>query len=155
MSDKKYSFKDVQLTICGQVVEGYAPNTTIAIIQDKVSKSFFGSKLFDDLRKFIFDDYETLEEDYMEHDECRIVILSEVSLADAQGFLERHPEYDIAAESLVGAWMGETTRSDNNGTYWDGFYEFQKVKQVTETVTVTSWKPISYVNQETISPQKQ
>lgn len=124
------------------------------VIGSFIRTSELGSELFRSLREFIFDDYETLEEDYMEHDECRIVMLSEVSLADAQLFVNSHPDCDIAAESLVGHWMGETTRSNNNGTYWGGFYEFQKVKQVTETKTVTSWKPISYVNQETISPKK-
>lgn len=62
---------------------------------------------FEKLRRYIFDDFETVEEDYHKHDETFVVIVAEIDLACAEEILERLPNCGYSKEELVGHWGGE------------------------------------------------
>lgn len=117
---------------------------------NKIVRGKVPSKAFDIIMRYIFDDPETVDETYLEHSECRVVqvarIESEADLIELANILG--PNSDVGAlhgiklSELVGHWMLEGTRSDSNGMYWDTVDEIVKCHEVTETITVTKWKPI-------------
>lgn len=117
---------------------------------NKIERGPVPSKTFNRLIRYIFDDPETVEEDYIDHDECRVVYVAELrgqDLHDLHQYLMQDG-MDLGALfgtpllDMDGYWMMETTRSNSNGTYWDQVTEIRKSHEVTETVTVTKWKPL-------------
>lgn len=97
---------------------------------------------FKKLTKYMFDDAFDIEEDFDQHSECHVKIGAEIDLQAAEEILDSFTEVQIKPEDLVGTWMIEGSRDYNNGFYWDNVDEIVKVEQVTETITVTTWKPI-------------
>lgn len=117
---------------------------------NKLERGPVPSKTFNQLIRYIFDDAEMVEEDYMDHDECRVLLIAELrdqDLHDLHQYLMRS-DVNFGAllgtpvTALTGHWMMEATRSNNNGTYWDQVSEIHKCHEVTETITVTKWKPL-------------
>lgn len=114
---------------------------------NKIVRGPVPSKAFNTIMRFIFDDPETVEEHYLEHSECRVVQIAYIGYEELK---ELHSKigtdagalHGVKLSELVGTWMLEGTRSDNNGMYWDQVTEIVKCQEVTETITVTKWKPI-------------
>lgn len=114
---------------------------------NKIVRGPVPNKAFETVMRFIFDDPVTVEETYLEHSECRVV---QVACIGYEELKELHSKIgpDVGAlqgvklSELVGTWMLEGTRSDNNGMYWDQVTEIVKCHEVTETIIVTKWKPI-------------
>lgn len=97
---------------------------------------------FRSLARHMFDDPEEISEEYVDRDECRMQYLTEIeNLVDAGEILEGLG-LGLDPEILVGCWMLEISRTDSCGIHWDECWEIVRVEQVTETKTVTYWKPI-------------
>lgn len=115
---------------------------------NKIVRGPVPNEAFDIILRFIFDDHETVEEDYLEHSECRVVQVAHIDFESLHQLHARLMQVDVGVldgvklSELVGDWMLEGTRSDNNGMYWDQIPEIVKCHEVTETITVTKWKPI-------------
>lgn len=123
----------------------------------KITASMFGmGSEFTQLLRHLFDDSFDISEEFSKHSSCRVELGAEVCEEVAKDLIESF-NLNIDPVQLVGTWMCEAERDYSNGIQWYCVDEAIMVKQVTETktVAVTSWKPISYVTQETISPQKQ
>ena len=101
-----------------------------------------GTAPFKEFIKHIFDDSFDIEEEFSKHSECRVSIGAEIDLEVAKDILESFSDVHIKPEDLVGTWMMECSRDYSNGIYWDTVSEIIKVEKVTETITVTKWKPI-------------
>ncbi|QHJ79824.1 MAG: hypothetical protein [Caudoviricetes sp.] len=121
----------------------------------KLTAQMFGmGSEFTQLLRYLFDDSFDISEEFSKHSSCRVELGAEICEEVAEDIISSF-KLDIDPVQLVGTWKCEAERSYNNGVHWDCVDEAIMVVQVTETKTVTSWKPISHVNQETISPQKQ
>lgn len=101
------------------------------------------------LLRHIFDDCETIEGGHFKHSEFFCQLVGEVDLDWASHIVAsmgltyaRHFDREVKPADLVGTWMVEGTTSPGNGFYWDYVSEVAKVEKVTETITVTKWKPI-------------
>ena len=104
---------------------------------------------FKSLIRSIFEDPFEISEDFMKHSECRCEFGQEIDLDLAKEILDSYKGVNITPEELVGTWMMECLRDYSNGIYWDEVSEIVKVEKVTETITVTKWKPIE---NETVEP---
>ena len=101
---------------------------------------------FKSLIRSIFEDPFEISEEFMKHQECRCELGQEIDLELAKEILDSYKGIQITPEQLVGTWMMECSRSYNDGIYWDEVSEIVKVREVTETITVTKWKPIEDEN---------
>lgn len=118
---------------------------------NKLERGPIPSKTFSRVIRYIFDDADMVEEDYMDHDECRVTLVAELREEDLQDFFnylmraghDLGPLHGTPMESLIGNWVMDTTRSNSNGLHWDEVSEICKCHEVTETITVTKWKPVS------------
>lgn len=122
----------------------------------KLTASMFGmGSEFTQLLRHLFDDPFDISEEFSKHSSCRVELGAEICEEVAKDLIESF-NLDIDPVQLIGTWMCEAEREYENGIQWYCVDEAIMVKRVTETKTieVTSWKPISYVKQETISPQK-
>lgn len=169
--EKKYEFKDVQLIVCGQVVEGFATDAPLKISGEGIknicqrdgrplpkltAQMFSMGSEFTQLLRHLFDDSFDISEEFSKHSSCRVELGAEVCEEVAKDLIESF-NLDIDPVQLIGTWMCEAERDYSNGIQWYCVDEAIMVKQVTvtKTVTETSWKPISYVEQETTSPSQQ
>lgn len=90
----------------------------------------------------VFDDSFDIDEEFSQHSECLVKIGAEIDLEIAKEILNSFPDVQIKPEDLVGTWMLQASRDYSNGLYWDEVSEIVKVHEVTETITVKTWKPI-------------
>jgi len=128
-----------------------------------INKSNVGERAFNIIRDYLFDDFQIVDEEYLKHSECSCTLLSVVNIDTALDISERLKmaciDIGVLAAlpilAMVGHWMASTSRTYNDGVDINSICEIERASRVTETVVVTSWKPISHVNQETNSPQKQ
>ena len=87
---------------------------------------------------------------FAKHDECNITVVSSVDAEMAELIGNTLVERGVSLGALwgesftvfIGDWMAEPSRSYTNGTNWDCVYEIVRCHEVTETITVTKWKPI-------------
>lgn len=100
------------------------------------------SAQFSSLIRSIFEDPFEISEEFAKHSECRCELGQEIDLDLAKEILDCYKGVFIKPEELVGTWMMECSRDYSNGIYWDTVSEIIKVEKVTETITVTKWKPI-------------
>ena len=100
------------------------------------------STQFSSLIRSIFEDPFEISEEFAKHSECRCELGQEIDLDLAKEILDSFKGVQIKPKDLVGTWMMECSRDYNNGIYWDEVSEIVKVHKVTETITVTKWKPI-------------
>ena len=96
---------------------------------------------FAKLVKYLFDDCETVEEEYSKHSACNVTLQATIDLETAEGAVE-YAGVDIPAEDLVGDWLVYTSRDYNWGTDWDNVYEIFRGAKVETTKTETKWNPI-------------
>ena len=108
---------------------------------------------FRQLIRSIFEDPFEISEDFMKHSECRCELGQEIDLELAKEILDSYKGVNIEPKDLVGTWMMECSRDYSNGIYWDEVSEIVKVEKVTETITVTKWKPILDENVPACRPQ--
>lgn len=108
---------------------------------NKLESSSIGRLTFKTIIRSIFDDCFDIDETYIDHSECRVQLGAHIELDMATELVDMYG-LNIPPSDLVGTWMIEATRDRSNGLYWDEVYEAVKVEEVTETKTVTSWKPI-------------
>ena len=109
---------------------------------------------FGSLIRSIFEDPFEISEDFMKHSECRCEFGQEIDLELAKEILDSYKGVNIEPKDLVGTWMMECSRDYSNGIYWDEVSEIVKVEKVTETITVTKWKPILDENVPAYRPQQ-
>ena len=115
---------------------------------NKIKRGPVPSGVFNIVMRYIFEDPETVEEDYLKHDELRVKQVAHIAFADLHSLHSRLIGEDVGVlegiklSELEGHWMLEGTRSDNNGMYWDEVTEIVKCHEVEEVITVTKWKPI-------------
>jgi len=107
-----------------------------------LSSSNTNREVFKKLRDFIFDDFSIVDEEYLKHSETLVCIVSQIDLKDAETFTTNHPECGLQAEDLAANWMASTGRSYNEGVRTSDIDEMVKAHEVTETITVTKWKPL-------------
>lgn len=115
-----------------------------------INEKLFGPALYKLVRDYIFDDCETVEEEYHKHSECLVVVVSHMNLSSATGLVKEIEDKGveipqvlvghIKPESFVGDWMASTSRTYNDGLDTDAIDFFGRAGQVTETISVTSWK---------------
>lgn len=120
-------------------------------MMNKILKHSHSSKKFKVLIQYIFDDYQEIDEVYLEHDEVAVKAIAEVTLEIATDAIAEAEIEGMQPQELVGIWMMEGSRSSSNGFYWDLVDEIVKVEEVTETKIVTYWKPICDENSTTSS----
>ena len=96
---------------------------------------------FAKLVKYLFDDCDTVEEEYSKHSACNVTLQATIDLETAEGAVE-YAGVDIPAEDLVGDWLVYTSRDYNWGTDWDNVYEIFRGAKVETTKTETKWNPI-------------
>ena len=96
---------------------------------------------FAKLVKYLFDDCETVEEEYSKHSACNVTLQATIDLETAEGAVE-YAGVDIPAEDLVGDWLAYTSRDYNWGTDWDNVYEIFRGTKVETTKTETKWNSI-------------
>ena len=96
---------------------------------------------FAKLVKYLFDDCETVEEEYSKHSACNVTLQATIDLETAEGAVE-YAGVDIPAEDLVGDWLVYTSSDYNWGTDWDNVYEIFRGAKVETTKTETKWNPI-------------
>lgn len=96
---------------------------------------------FAKLVKYLFDDCETVEEEYSKHSACNVTLQATIDLETAEGAVE-YAGVDIPAEDLVGDWLVYTSRDYNWGTDWDNVYEIFRGAKFETTKTETKWNSI-------------
>lgn len=96
---------------------------------------------FTELVKHIFQDSDSIHEEYVDHDEVSLLLVQQVDKEFAEGVLQA-VDCGKTVEQLVGTWGVECTRSNSNGVYWDYIWEFRRYEQVEETITRTVWKQV-------------
>ena len=108
---------------------------------------------FGSLIRSIFEDPFEISEEFAKHSECRCEFGQEIDLDLAKEILDSYKNVSVKPEDLVGTWMMECSRDYSNGIYWSEVSEIVKVEKVTETITVTKWKPICDENSaHSVSP---
>lgn len=108
---------------------------------NKLESSSIGRTTFKTIIRDMFDDCFDIDETYIDHSECSVQLGAHIDLDMATELVDYYG-LNIPPSDLVGTWMIEATRDRNNGLYWDEVCEAVKVEEVTETKTVTKWKPI-------------
>ena len=96
---------------------------------------------FAKLVKYLFDDCETVEEEYSKHSACNVTLQATIDLETAEGAVE-YAGVDIPAEDLVGDWLVYASREYSWGIDWDNVYEIFRGAKVETTKTETKWNPI-------------
>ena len=109
---------------------------------------------FAKLVKYLFDDCETVEEEYSKHSACNVTLQATIDLETAEGAVE-YAGVDIPAEDLVGDWLVyacnvtlqatidlDTSREYSWGIDWDNVYEIFRGARVETTKTETKWNSI-------------
>lgn len=96
---------------------------------------------FAKLVKYLFDDCETVEEEYSKHSACNVTLQATIDLETAEGAVE-YAGVDIPAEDLVGDWLVYTSREYSWGIDWDNVYEIFRGARVETTKTETKWNSI-------------
>ena len=100
------------------------------------------SAQFKSLIRNIFEDPTKVESVYVKCSEHAVKYIQEIDLELAKEILDCCKGTSLTPEQLVGTWMMKCSQDYTNGIYWDSVSEIYKVHKVTETVTVTTWKPI-------------
>lgn len=110
---------------------------------NKLSASTLGitDQQFTQLIRLIFDDYEELDEQHLKHSEFLITALADVDKGWANTMVKMI-NLSIDSSVLVGHWIAELCREESWGTNWSQTSEILRAEEVTETKTVTYWKPI-------------
>lgn len=122
---------------------------------NRLTPSLIGEEAFEAIRNQIFDDFNIVEEDYNKHSETFVLIQCSVDqdAANAICSLLKNHKVDcsklagLKASFLVGDWLANTSKTYNDGVDTDSIDEMYKGHKVTETISVTSWKPLN-VEQE-------
>ena len=96
---------------------------------------------FAKLVKYLFDDCETVEEEYSKHSACNVTLQATIDLETAEGAVE-YAGVDIPAEDLVGDWLVYASREYSWGIDWDNVYEIFRGAKVETTKTETKWNSI-------------
>lgn len=91
--------------------------------------------------KYLFDDTFKISEEFAKHSSCNVTEGVTVDLEIATNIVELF-SIPVSAADLVGTWAIDVLSDYNWGIEWDMVYEAYRVEQVTETITVTKWKPV-------------
>lgn len=109
---------------------------------------------FKALLRYMFDDNEEIESDYAKHSSCRVKLLARIDQEIAIDIINEF-NLPLTVDDLVGNWVIESLSDYSWGIDWDMVDEAVKVEQVTETITVTKWKPICDENVQPACSSKQ
>ncbi len=96
---------------------------------------------FKSFLRYMFDDPEEIGNEYAKHSSCRVQLMATIDESVALELIESF-NLSLSKEDLIGNWMIESLSDYNWGIEWDLVDEVVKVHKVTETITVTKWKPI-------------
>ena len=124
-------------------LQGLFPNVpTTTVVKYNITKLVRDqTPHFAKLVKYLFDDCDTVEEEYSKHSACNVTLLATIDLETAEGAVE-YAGVDIPAEDLVGDWLAYTSCDYNWGIDWDNVYEIFRGAKVETTKTETKWNSI-------------
>ncbi|AEJ81435.1 gp59 [Erwinia phage vB_EamM-Y2] len=91
--------------------------------------------------KYMFDDTFEIDEEYSKHSSCNVERGVEIDLEIATDLVQSFC-LPVAPADLVGVWAFAASSDYSWGIEWDMVDCAYRVEQVTETITVTKWKPV-------------
>lgn len=125
-----------------ELQELFPETPTTAVVKYNITKLVRDqTPHFAKLVKYLFDDCDTVEEEYSKHSAFTVTLLAKVSLEVAMEAVA-YAGVDIPAEDLVGSWLACATSDYTWGVEWDSVYEIYRGAEVVVTTTETKWNSI-------------
>lgn len=91
--------------------------------------------------KHMFDDTFEISNEYSKHSACNVELGTEIDLEYATELVQTFA-LPVAPSDLVGTWAYAASSDYSWGIEWSMVECAYRVEQVTETITVTNWKPV-------------